>query len=397
MHKNPFITFSSFFSSRRAKHERLEKTGRFSSTKKPITALLIAAVMACSMFAAPRSASAFAVGVIRFYDSWKESSILAASTELQNYIKDILTNLDGLKSIASIADLPNELQSIFNGFDITGEINKIKDQLLSKLTTDLSTSMQNKDVGGGMESGEFEGKKLDDTGVNIAVALAGGDVNAAANIIVDRVKKMIEENYKLNTEAKTVSADKTGDILDKKQEKDEEDEAENTAKEVMKVVKEAAPMSFAGMQESAGLLAAGTGLPEGQQKLYAQTIAENSKKGAMQEITKVLAPYTANKTSKASYRYGLNKIREKSKAALSKATELSSGGPSKALKTIAGLSAVMVEQQGLQNELLANLTDIMADDIKMSGLSAIMEIEGYSNGVQANIMRYIDIYNKVER
>ena len=163
----------------------------------------------------------------------------------------------------------------------------------------------------------------------------------------------------------------------------------------MILAKETVPMSFTGLQESSALLAAASDVKGPEQQLYALNVGDNSRMGAIQEIVKILAPYTADEGTEGSYMYGMKKVREQSEKALEKAAEHSKGGPSEALKTIAGLSAVMVEQQGLQNQILITLADSIAADVKMSGINALLEIEGYSSGVQENIGRYIDIYNRV--
>lgn len=359
---------------------------------------VIGLVLAISIVFAPIAAEA-SIPTFRL-DSYKEGTILAVTTEIQNYIKDILTNLDGIKSIMGLVNLVKDFQNTFESFNIESLVGGIKDSLLNSMNESFNNTMKTKDIGGCLQTGEMDGKQLDSSGVNLSQVLMSGGVDVAAQTVTTRIKRIIEETFKLpatdgpDKEADQKKAAEEAKKVDPEKETDK-DAAENATKKAIEVAKEAVPLSFSGMVENAAVVASDGNTQGPRAQLYALTTAESVKNGAIQEITKVLAPYTANKESKASYRYGINKIREQSQKALNKAADQSKGGPSEALKTMAALSAVMVEQQGLQNELLVSLTDVLADDIKMTGLTAMYEIEGYSNNVQNNINRYIDIYNSV--
>lgn len=351
-------------------------------TRAVFLMLITAIFIASCVFPQPKAEAG--VPVIRPFDGWKESMILSATTEIQNYIKDVLTNLDGIKSIMELKDLTKNFEDITKAFDLSGFD---LEGMFKGMLGDFGSSMKAMNVGDALRTGKFEGEKIGNTENDVIDVLQGGSVSTAAAITTERTKGVIEKALDLPA---TTGPDKGKETI-----KGEGKEEEKLAQAAMILAKETVPMSFAGMQETSSLMASASDIKGPEQQLYAAGVGDNSRMGAIQEIAKVLAPYTADENTEGSYRYGMKKVREQSEKALEKAAEHSKGGPSEALKTIAGLSAVMVEQQGLQNQILMTLADAITDDVKMSGINALLEIEGYASNVQENIGRYIEIYNRV--
>ena len=354
------------------------------TVKKTSAAIMAALVIFLGGSAAWSPKAEAGIPVIRAFDGWKESLILSANTELQNYIKDVLTNLDGIKSIMELSDLTKDFEDItkafdFSGFDLEG--------MFKGMLGDFGGSIKAMNAGDAMRTGTLKGEKISNTEDDVISVLQGGAGSTAAALTTERSKRIVEETLDLPATSGPKKGEETitGDGKEK----------EKIAQSAMILAKETVPMSFAGLQESSALLAAASDVKGPEQQLYALNVGDNSRMGAIQEIVKILAPYTADEGTEGSYMYGMKKVREQSEKALEKAAEHSKGGPSEALRTIAGLSAVMVEQQGLQNQILITLADSIAADVKMSGINALLEIEGYSSGVQENIGRYIDIYNRV--
>lgn len=350
---------------------------------KVTLSILITAIILSSCTLVPHKAEA-GIPVIRCFDGWKESLILSSSTELQNYIKDVLTNLDGIKSIMELADLAKNFEDLAKSFDMSGFD---LEGMFKGMLGDFGGSMKTMNAGDAVKTGTFEGKKLGETDGDVVSILQSGAGSTAAGLVTDRAKRIIEETLDLPA---TSGPEKGKETIT-----GEGTEKEKMAQNAMILAKETVPMSFSGMQETSSLLAASSKVTGPEQQLYAINIGDNSRMGAIEQIVKLLAPYTADESAKGSYRYGMKAIKEQSEKAIEKAAEHSKGGPSEALKTIAGLSAVMVEQQGLQNQILITLADTIAADIKMSGINALLEVESYSSNVQENVGRYIDIYSRI--
>lgn len=337
----------------------------------------------------PVQKSEAAIPTIRM-DLHINEMILAVQTEIQTWMKDILTNLDDVKAIMDLANQIKSIKSMIEDFNVQSLIDSLTGDILNSFMSDFSKQLNTADIGTGMQTGKFEGKQLENNELDLLKTLQNGGVNAAASSVVNRAKRIIEETFDLPA----TDGPEAGKAKETKSTGDEKkDAAVEAAKSAMIMMKEVAPMSFAGMQETAAAIGGSSNLTPTDKQKYALNIGEDSKQDAIAQIAKIVAPYTAPEDSEASYKYGINKIREQSQKAMEKAAEHSEGGPSTALKTIAGLSAVMVEQQSLQNELLVSLTNVLADDIKMTGVAALLELESYSNNVQQNTIRYIDIYN----
>ena len=44
--------------------------------------------------------------------------------------------------------------------------------------------------------------------------------------------------------------------------------------------------------------------------------------------------------------------------------------------------------------LIITLADILADDIKMNGINAVLSVEGYAAGIQDNVTKFQEIYDR---
>lgn len=335
------------------------------------------------------------VGVVRL-DNYFESWIHAASLEFTNFVKDTLTNLDDVKSILDLSGTAFDLKKMVEDFDSQDLLDDLMKDTIDGATANLNTKTLSSMLNSGLNGGDIS-KEAEDVikkgAENVNNSLQTGDTSVAASNAYEMVKEIVEV---LGDLPRTGDSNNTGDSQTESkpvEEQSEQEQSENAIKEATIVVKEVAPISIAGAQTVAAQMSSGT--TQAIQQEYAMELADKSRSGAMKEIIKLLAPYAADTESKLSYRYTINKIREQSEKAMERAAEHSKGGPSQALKTIAGLSAVLVEQQNLQNELLISLADILADDIKMTGLDAILSVEDYAAGIQKNIEQYQRIYDRV--
>lgn len=356
-----------------------------------------AAAAAALMLALPPCAAEASIAVNRI-DKYVETMIHSVSLEFMNFVQDTLTNLDDVKAILDLKDTYKDLGDMikdFDGFDLEDmledELDDFTDGTLSKTLSSVLSSGVN---GGDLSSKSSELiKEAAEAG---AEAISSGEPAGAARNVLAKVKNVIEESAGLTLTGQSGTDEKKEEEKKDVSEMSEKEQTEEAVRSATKLAKEVSPMSFSGAQATAAQIAAGSGaVPEAQQ-VYAMELADAGRVGAVKEIVKLLAPYTADRESKASYRYPIVKIREQADKALERASDHSSAGPGSALKAIAGLSAVLVEQQNLQNELLIMLADILADDIKMTGVNALLGIEGYTSGLQENVGRYIEIYNRTE-
>ena len=330
-------------------------------------------------------------------DSEFEALIHAAELEYTNFVKETLTNLDDVKAILELSDTAFKLKDMVEDFDTQDLLDDLIDDAIDGVASTFDTKTLSTLLNGGLNGGDIsqEAEKVIKEGSeNVATSLQTGETGIAAANAIDTVKEGLEIAAGLpRTNVSKEEAEKQKSEAKPIEEQSDSEQSETAVKDATILVKEAAAMSMAGAQPTAAQMSTGTS--QAIQQEYALELADKSRAGAMKEIIKLLAPYATDKESKVSYRYPINKIREQSQAAMERAAEHSKGGPSQALKTIAGLSAVLVEQQNLQNELLITLADILADDIKMTGLNAVLSVENYASGIQKNIEQYQRIYERV--
>ena len=156
---------------------------------RTMMAIIITALLASSGMFAVRGAEA-GIPVIRSFDGWKESLILSATTEIQNYIKDVLTNLDGIKSIMELADITKNFEDITKAFDLSGFD---LEGMFKGMLGDFGGTMKTKNVGDALRTGKFEGTKISNTENDVIDVLQSGSVSTAAAITAERTKGVIEK------------------------------------------------------------------------------------------------------------------------------------------------------------------------------------------------------------
>lgn len=125
------------------------------------------------------------------------------------------------------------------------------------------------------------------------------------------------------------------------------------------------------------------GKTQGIRDAYILAVAQEQKNLALEGLAAIVAKYTDEEKS---YRAAVNTSMEQYKGTLQRAKEVSGKtAPGEALKAVAGLLAVQVEQLNSQNIILLNMTDIMADEIKVLDRLANLTIENYSNALYNNL------------
>lgn len=153
----------------------------------------------------------------------------------------------------------------------------------------------------------------------------------------------------------------------------------------MKDVNTYNPMVLPGNQEAVAQasIEMTLGKTKNERNAFLLAMAQEQKNLALEGLAAIVAKYTDEEKS---YQAAVNTSMEQYKDTLKKAQEISGKtAPGEALKAIAGLLAVQVEQLNNQNVLLLNMTDIMVDEIKVLDRLANLSIENYSNALYENL------------
>ena len=354
-------------------------------------------MFACLAVMAMTPVSAFAVPVSRL-DLFCEKTISALQLEDLNYVREVLTNLEDLEAIKDLRTLAADVSDLIefkDGLeDLDDDIKDMSKSILKGVQLGKTTA---EDLSDAVNTGKFDGKDLGGLlgDINGTVGEEGGNLNEvlvqsgidgnAGGIAVERVFAALLAEYDLTPEQTGGSGSSDG--------KDEEN-VEDVVSKSLELAIETVPMSMPNSQRAVTDIVGSTNSTMYEKRVYSGNIADASRTYALSSITSAMAPYML-KEGKGSYREVINKIEEQSKKSLEKTTELSNGGPSQALRTIAALSAVQVEQSALQNQLLISMIDVMADEIKMMGINAMLNVEGYTQGMHENMLRYIEVQEQI--
>lgn len=339
-----------------------------------------------------------AFSFIRAVDGWKESAILSSMLETLNFTRDVLTNLQNIRAIAELKNMMKEFNDIKEQTKSVQNTLSFKDAFIKETLGTADKIKNSVNLGNELKSGLM--KDIDNVmsikdSVNpaslpdIGKLLDSGDYETGASIGVERAREALEKTLGLPSKTRNTVSTRKNDWSDGGN--SQKKHAADAGKSALEIAKEVVPVSFGGMQRALAEIAAESKLTAPQKKLFAAEVADNTRNKTIEQIARIITPYVVPANSELSYRKHIDKIREQSEKSLEKAGELSGGGPSQALRTIAGLSAVLIEQTALQNELLASLNDTIADEIKINGVIALLSVEGYTEGVRSGTERYIEL------
>ena len=351
------------------------------------------------------SSPAYAVVPVVRTDNFLEKLIHAIDLAYQEYVKEVLTAIDDIQSILSLASLPQELQGLSELFDIQGQIQQLTSQITSQKLADLSSLLAQIDLSDALSIGklgndlvaDFEGS----VGGSIKELLSKGKYDEAARAIVDRSAGIIEEKLDLpktaGGKAPGPKKPKPGSKPDPAPDPSEIDVATaggDASKAGMAFVKDTVPMSFPQIQKGAALTSILHTPNTLKRDILIMNQGEEVRTRVLAQTASTVAPYVSEKDSEASYRLVTKKIREKSDKVAKEAGQFSGGGASEALRATASLTAALVKQAALQNEMLILQGDVMADQVKMLGIIAAQGVDQYSRNVMEGQRRYVELYER---
>lgn len=382
-------------------------------------------------------------------------------TLLKNdWLKNVVHNLQGLEALASLVDMVSQVQDVMDNFDIQGIIG----EATSFLSEDFMSAVQEKlsgiNGGGGLldalKSG-IGGGSIDLGGLlkgNLGDLLDKNGPLAVAREATERMRnagneavKSTETGYGTGNRASTstklppfVPADKVfkeegsgkysrdGKVYTKPEmenvwkkegggaSKNKSGQytwspAGNTSSPAgqtaakatgavsgyMEKVNEYNPMVLPVNQDALSNLAVEMtlGKTQNERSAFLLAMSQEQKNLALEGLASIVAKYT---DPEKSYQAAVNTSMEQYKDTLKKAADVSGKtAPGEALKAIAGLLAVQVEQLNTQNILLVNMTDIMVDEIKVLDRLGNLAIENYASSLYNNLKERVSHYEATKQ
>ena len=371
----------------------------FFSKKKILAVFLLISFLSLSVgpsIPVVSSSADAAVPVFRT-DNFLEKLIHFAQELFNNYVKQVLTNIRGILSLESLGDLKG----------IIGEFEKLldlKDQILDLAKGEILSEVQNIigqigdiNLNSILNLGKIGDLDFGDLGLNLGDLIKTGDLSKAGDLAVDRITAVLREMIS----GTGGSGDGAKPDWSKKPIEGEGNEASGakSAQQALQFVADTVPLSVPGTLKANALIAVENAPNNIERDMYAYSVADASKKRIMEQVATILVPYIAEneegeETPDNSYKKFFEELREESKKATEDAAQFQDGGPSEALRAMAGLSATMVKQMALQNEALASLADMLADDIKINAVNALVNMERYSDGVASGITNWLEIWQR---
>jgi len=368
----------------------------FGSLKKAVAGLALAGlVFGSGLFSVSTvpSSSLFGVSIaeaacpVLVVNKENEYGELIETLAKNKWLKDIVYCLQTIQSVMDeITGIMDKVQGVIEEFkkmdifsdlvqEISDTLNDVLDDALkafdlgsigdaiSGLTGGLTDAIKNGLGGLGGELSELGGKNL------LEIIEKNGPV-AAASEITDRAKQAVEEVIK------NLQSSGGGDALGGK--------AFGSVKKYLEDVKEYNPIMLPAVQDAVVQAAiettVGKNIVERDKVLLAT--AQEQKTLALKGLASIVAKYLDEDKP---YRAAVNLSLEQYQSTLKKANSVSSKtSPGESMQAIAGLLAIQVEQLNTQNIILVNLTDVIADEIRVLDRMANLAIENYATAMYEN-------------
>lgn len=411
----------------------------------------IAAAVAESL--GPRGAEG-AVPVKRIDSFWEKiwNWIQQAFTD---YIKSFITSLTDIHSLGDLLALKDKLQNLVKNFNIGNLLNEIMNVALGELQNILSDviSQSLTDVldkvfsGSGLEGLGIDGKSIANA---ISGALRTGNFKGAAQGLLSsfqgalegKVVGFLKDEFKkidLGGKFKDVPSAKPGGggtgagtpydppemtdggpsgghAYDPNNDPDAGDGSEvanpgMTKEEISEASERAAgaanvaiqdfaktyPMSLPSAQSQTAVMTVQTLADSANRDLFAMHLAEQAKTPIISKVVSLTAKYKPQgEGKKSAFDEMLDKYAQANQDLAKRAGEsFSGGGDGDALRYIAGLMGVQVQQTALMNNILISMNRVLADEISLLEQVAYLGIEPYAHSIANQINAYGMAYGKM--
>lgn len=378
-----------------------------------------------------------------------------------DWLKNVVYNLQDLKALQDIANMASQIQEVMDNFDIQNIIGELAGDLSGDFMKAVQEKLQGVDMSGMQNLGnilknglgDFDlGGMLGNLGnVDLGKIFSENGASTAAQAATERIRAAGAEAMKeagntmgtggTSTTTKLPAGIKDEQVFskngDKYYRKDKaysrsemeaiwkkegggaykdgsgytwssggnastpagqaQSKAAGAVSDYMEKVNSYNPMILPANQGAVAQAAVEMtiGKTQNERNAFLLAMSQEQKNLALEGLASIVAKYTDEEKS---YRAAVNVSMEQYKDTLKKAQEVSGKtAPGEALKAIAGLLSVQVEQLNTQNILLLNMTDIMADEIKVLDRLANLTIENYSNALYNNLRERTAQYEAVKQ
>jgi len=306
--------------------------------------------------------SAFAAVPVARTDNFLEKLFLARYQEMQTWLENVAFSITNPKTLGDLIALPDKLKSLGKSLDRLTDFGDVTGKITGELLTagnkalgDMRQYVNLNDIA----SGNFD-------------RLTSKAINALKNIKID-----------------------TGDVPGST-EQEKKDLAASAAKASVAAATETmstVPLSVPAVETATASKIVAESPSAVARKQNVLGAASGAKLKLMEEYASYIARYSGEDSA---HRKKVQQIMNETQKIVESSKEYASTvGKMEAQQAIARVGADQIAMLAMQNVMLANMTDILADEVVLLSKIGLAETEEYSEAVRRTLEDYIDIYSGI--
>jgi len=306
--------------------------------------------------------SAFAAVPVARTDNFLEKLFIARYQEMQTWLENVAFSITNPKTLGDLIALPDKLKSLGKSLDRLTDFGDVTGKITGELLTpgnkalgDMRQYVNLNDIA----SGNFD-------------RLTSKAINALKNIKID-----------------------TGDVPGST-EQEKKDLAASAAKASVAAATETmstVPLSVPAVETATASKIVAESPSAVARKQNVLGAASGAKLKLMEEYASYIARYSGEDSA---HRKKVQQIMNETQKIVESSKEYASTvGKMEAQQAIARVGADQIAMLAMQNVMLANMTDILADEVVLLSKIGLAETEEYAGAIKKTLEDYIDIYSGI--
>jgi len=306
--------------------------------------------------------SAFAAVPVARTDNFLEKLFIARYQEMQTWLENVAFSITNPKTLGDLIALPDRLKNLNKSLDRLTDFGDVTGKITGELLTagnkalgDMRQYVNLNDIA----SGNFD-------------RLTSKAINALKNIKID-----------------------TGDVPGST-EQEKKDLAASAAKASVAAATETmstVPLSVPAVETATASKIVAESPSAVARKQNVLGAASGAKLKLMEEYASYIARYSGEDSA---HRKKVQQIMNETQKIVESSKEYASTvGKMEAQQAIARVGADQIAMLAMQNVMLANMTDILADEVVLLSKIGLAETEEYAGAIKKTLEDYIDIYSGI--
>jgi len=306
--------------------------------------------------------SAFAAVPVARTDNFLEKLFLARYQEMQTWLENVAFSITNPKTLGDLIALPDKLKSLGKSLDRLTDFGDVTGKITGELLTagnkalgDMRQYVNLNDIA----SGNFD-------------RLTSRAINALKNIKID-----------------------TGDVpgSTEQEKKDLAASASRASVEAATETMSTVPLSVPAVETATASKIVAESPSAVARKQNVLGAASGAKLKLMEEYASYIARYSGEDSA---HRKKVQQIMNETQKIVESSKEYASTvGKMEAQQAIARVGADQIAMLAMQNVMLANMTDILADEVVLLSKIGLAETEEYAGAIKKTLEDYIDIYSGI--